>query len=127
MGIEQIRAICLHLPGASEDIKWEHDLVFSVGDKMFCVASLEPPLRCSFKVREEEFEELSQQPAFIPAPYLARAKWVQVVAPMQLNRGRWESYIKTSYQLVASKLSKKKQIELGVAKPESFLIKKPNL
>ena len=63
MDIEQIRAICLHLPRASEDIKWEHDLVFSVGDMMFCVASLEPPLYCSFKVRDEEFEELTQQPA----------------------------------------------------------------
>ena len=94
MDIEQIRAICLQLPGVSEEIKWEHDLVFSVGDKMFCVASLEPPLRCSFKVRDEEFEELTQQPAFIPAPYLARAKWVQVAVPMLLKGERWEALIK---------------------------------
>ena len=100
MDIEQIRAICLHLPGASEDIKWEHDLVFSVGDKMFCVASLEPPLCCSFRVSDEKFEDLTQQTAFIPAPYLARAKWVQLVAPRQLSRSRWETLILTSYELV---------------------------
>jgi predicted DNA-binding protein (MmcQ/YjbR family) len=115
MDIEQLRAICLQLPGVTEDIKWEHDLVFSVGDKMFCAASLEPPLRCSFKVRDEEFEELTQQPAFIPAPYLARAKWVQVATPMQLRGERWEALIKTSYQLVASKLSKKKKADLGIS------------
>ena len=31
-------AFCRSLPGATEDIKWEHDLIFSVGGKMFAGA-----------------------------------------------------------------------------------------
>ena len=41
MDIEKLRAICKALPAVTEDIKWEHDLVFSIGGKMFCVASPE--------------------------------------------------------------------------------------
>jgi hypothetical protein len=31
MDIDQLRAICTALPAVTEDIKWGHDLVFSVG------------------------------------------------------------------------------------------------
>src|SRR5687768_14137276 len=84
MDIDQLRAICTSLPATTEDIKWDHDLVFSVGGKMFCVASLEPPFTCSFKVPDEEYEELSGQDGFSPAPYMARAKWVLVSKPSKM-------------------------------------------
>jgi predicted DNA-binding protein (MmcQ/YjbR family) len=74
MNIETLRKICSSLPAVTEDIKWGNDLVFSVGDKMFCVASLEPPFSSSFKVSDDEFDELSNQEGFAPAPYMARAK-----------------------------------------------------
>ena len=32
----------------------------------------------SFKVEDERFLELTDRPGIIPAPYLARAKWVYV-------------------------------------------------
>lgn len=35
MDIEVMRSICQSFPGVTEDVKWEHDLVFSVGLKMF--------------------------------------------------------------------------------------------
>ncbi|HEX6333868.1 MAG TPA: MmcQ/YjbR family DNA-binding protein, partial [Flavisolibacter sp.] len=81
MNIDFIRSICTKLPAATEDVKWDHDLVFSVGGKMFCAASLELPFTCSFKVPDEQFEEISNRQGFIPAPYLARARWVQVTNP----------------------------------------------
>ena len=56
MDIEQIRAFCLQLKAVTEDVKWGNDLVFSVGGKMFCVASLEPPFTCSFKVKDVTFK-----------------------------------------------------------------------
>ena len=76
MDLDFIRKLCTSLSAVTEDIKWGNDLVFSVGGKMFCVASLEPPLTYSFKVKDEEFEELSHSNGFMPAPYMARAKWV---------------------------------------------------
>ena len=114
MNIEMLRKICSSLPAVTEDIKWGNDLVFSVGDKMFCVASLEPPFSCSFKVPEDEFDELSNQNGFMPAPYMARAKWVLVTDPSKLNKKEWERYIKQSYELVKIKLTKKLREKLGI-------------
>ena len=114
MDIDQLRALCTSLPAVTEDIKWGHDLVFSVGGRMFCVASLEPPFSCSFKVKDEEFEELSRSEGMVPAPYMARAKWVLVNKPTRLNKKEWASYIRGSYDMVKSKLTKKARTELGI-------------
>ena len=72
MDIETVRSYCLSLPAATEDIKWGQDLCFSVAGKMFCVAGLEGPLTVSFKVRDEEFDEMADSPGMRPAPYVAR-------------------------------------------------------
>ena len=114
MDIEQIRRFCLGLPVVTEDVKWEHDLVFSIGGKMFCVTSLEPPLRFSFKVKDDEFDELSNREGFMPAPYMARAKWVSVTDPAKLNKKEREEYIRQSYEQVKAKLTKKSRDELGI-------------
>lgn len=114
MNVETLRKICSSLPAVTEDIKWGNDLVFSVGDKMFCVASLEPPFSCSFKVSDDEFDELSNQNGFIPAPYMARAKWVLVTDATRLNKKEWEQYVKQSYELIKSKLTKKFRAKLGI-------------
>ncbi len=114
MNIEDLRKLCSSLPAVTEDIKWGNDLVFSIGGKMFCVTSLESPFTCSFKVKDEEFEELSNQNGFMPAPYIARAKWVLVTDPSKLNKREWEKYIKQSYELVKMKLTKKLRQKLGL-------------
>ena len=103
------------MPGVTEDIKWGNDLVFSVGGKMFCVAGLEPPLSYSFKVKDEEFDELSVRPGFSPAPYMARAKWVLVKGASTLHKSEAENYIRQSYDLVKAKLTKKVCTELGIS------------
>lgn len=114
MNIDFLRKYCLSLPAATEDIKWGNDLCFSVGGKLFCVASLEPPFKASFKVKDEEFEELSASDGFIPAPYMARAKWVLVTKPSKLSKKEWEQYIKQSYELKKADLSKKLRQQLGL-------------
>jgi predicted DNA-binding protein (MmcQ/YjbR family) len=59
MDIEDIQAICKKLPATTEDIKWGHDLVFSIAAKMFCVVGLDQsPTSASFKVKEESFDEM---------------------------------------------------------------------
>lgn len=114
MDVETLRKICSSLPAVTEDVKWGNDLVFSVGDKMFCVASLEPPFSSSFKVPDDEFDELSNRNGFTPAPYMARAKWVLVTDASKLNKKEWQQYIKQSYELVKTKLTKKLRVQLGI-------------
>lgn len=115
MDIETLQKFCLKLPAVVEDVKWGNDLVFSVGGKMFCVASLEPPFTCSFKVKDEEYDEMSVRDGFIPAPYMARAKWVLVNKPNNLNKKEWEHFVKQSYELVKAKLTRKLKEELGIS------------
>lgn len=78
------------------------------------MAALEQPLRFSFKVPDEDFEEISSRQDFKPAPYLARAKWVLVTDPYGLNANEWKQLIKTSYELVRNKLTKKARIDLKI-------------
>ena len=107
MDIEGIRNICTALPAVTEDIKWGNDLCFMVGGKMFCVVSLSIPLKASFKVTDEEFDEMTGSPGIIPAPYVARFKWVLVEDINTFSKDRWTHYINQSYQLVKGKLRKK--------------------
>jgi predicted DNA-binding protein (MmcQ/YjbR family) len=107
MNIEELRKICKKLPQVTEDIKWGHDLCFCIAEKMFCVTGLSGPMQVSFKVTDEEFEELSSSKDIIPAPYVARYKWVLVQNPARLSKKEWEHYIKQSYELVKAKLPAK--------------------
>lgn len=108
MSIDELQKICNKHKGVTEDIKWENHLCFNVGDKMFLITSPDTvPVSATFKVNEEEFEELSQQKGFMPAPYLARYKWVHVDDISRLSKKQWESYIMQSYALVVEKLPSK--------------------
>jgi predicted DNA-binding protein (MmcQ/YjbR family) len=107
MNIEDIRAFCKKLPGTTEDVKWGNDLCFCIGGKMYCVLPLSGELSATFKVTPEEFDELSVSEGFIPAPYLARNKWVCLKDVSVLKRKVLEDYIKQSYELIKVKVPKK--------------------
>jgi predicted DNA-binding protein (MmcQ/YjbR family) len=107
MNIEDIRAYCKKLPKATEDIKWENDLCFCIGGKIFCGVPLKGELSVTFKVTPEEFDELSVREGFIPAPYMARNKWVCLKDVTVLNRKELEAYIKQSYEIIKAKVPKK--------------------
>lgn len=116
-GFERQRALSVTLPGATEDVKWGADLVHSVGAKMFVVYLLDGQgiaQSCSFKVDDERFLELTTVPGVIPAPYLARAKWVQVKTPHGLAADDLDALIRRSHALVAAGLTKKLQREIGL-------------
>src|SRR5471030_2984810 len=107
MHIEHLRAFCLSLPHVTEDVKWGNDLCFCIGGKMFCVTGLSGPFGISFKVTDDEFEELSTSADIIPAAYVARYKWIYVSAENRFSDDKWEHYIRQSYNLVKAKLPKK--------------------
>jgi predicted DNA-binding protein (MmcQ/YjbR family) len=116
MTLETIRTICRALPEVTEDIKWGHDLCFCIAGKMFAVVSVEPPHSFAFKCTPETFGELVERPGIIPAPYMARNMWVmeQQLGDV-LERSEVEALVRTSYDLVVSKLPRSKQP--GAAKP----------
>jgi predicted DNA-binding protein (MmcQ/YjbR family) len=114
MDIEWLRKISLSLPGTAEDIKWGNDLCFTVATKMFCVAALDAPHSVAFKVPEDDFDEMIALKEFIPAPYMARAKWVKLHEPDQISKKELERYIIQSYDLVKKKLPMKTRKELGI-------------
>ena len=114
MTIEEMQAICQQLKGVTEDIKWNDHLCFNVGNKMFLVTSPDQvPPTASFKVTDEEFDELSAKEGFMPQPYMARYKWININDINRLSAKEWEFYIKQSYKLVASKLPMKIKKEIG--------------
>ncbi|MCE3227966.1 MAG: hypothetical protein K0S32_2517 [Bacteroidetes bacterium] len=117
MTIEELQAICKKFKGVTEDIKWEDHLCFNVGDKMFIITSPNSvPVSASFKVNDEEFDEISSRKGFMPAPYLARYKWVHLDDINRLTKKQWEQYAKQSYELIASKLPAKTKKSLGLIK-----------
>src|SRR4051794_5244900 len=108
MTIDTIRTFCRSLAGTTEDIKWGNDLVSSVGGKMYVVIYLEPPHTVSFKCTPDGFHELVERDGIIPAPYLARAMWVQAQSlSSTLDRRELEQLVRISYELVLAKLPKR--------------------
>ena len=107
--LEVLEEMCSKLNGTTTDIKWENDLCFLIGEKMYCIAGLEPPLAVAFKVLPEEFNELTNREGIIPAPYLARYSWILVKDMSAFNRNEWQYYIEQSYNMIFNKLSKKTQ------------------
>lgn len=111
MKLEKLRTLCLSFPGATEQIQWGADLVFKVGGKMFCVACTEPitppKVAMSFKCDDEAFAELIEVDGAIPAPYLARAKWVALESFDTLTDRELTPLVRRAYEIVRDKLPAK--------------------
>jgi predicted DNA-binding protein (MmcQ/YjbR family) len=113
--IDWLRDFCLALPGSTEDIQWEDNLLFRVAKKIYCLAPLEPQatVKLSLKCTPEKFAELVEVEGIIPAPYMARNHWVALVEMNALRRDELQELIENSYRLVVEKLPKKMQAELN--------------
>jgi predicted DNA-binding protein (MmcQ/YjbR family) len=108
LDVEWLRKVCLSLPHTTEQIQWGSDLLFKVHGKMFAATPLEPASVClSFKCSDEAFAELTERPGVIPAPYLARAKWVALETRDAIAREELTELLRASYELVVARLPKK--------------------
>jgi predicted DNA-binding protein (MmcQ/YjbR family) len=76
---------------------------------------LDTPPSLAFKCTPEEFDELIERDGIIPAPYMARNKWVKLETLDALGDPELKTLIKNSYEMILSKLPKKTQAELGAA------------
>ncbi len=116
MDVEDIQAICEALPAVTQDLKWGNNLVFAVAGKIFLILGLdEAPVTASFKVSDEEFEEISCRTGFSPAPYFARYKWVWTDDIGRMTRKEWEQTLWQAYQLVKEKLPLSIKKKYGLA------------
>jgi predicted DNA-binding protein (MmcQ/YjbR family) len=115
--IEWLRDLCLSFPQVTEEEVWTDDLTFKVAGKMFAHSVLIPaPVWLSFKASPESFAELTERTGIIPAPYLARAKWVALETKDALPPSELAALLRQSYDMVVAKLPRKTQESLLAAK-----------
>ncbi len=114
MNIDWLREYCLSLPGVTEEVQWGNHLLFKVGGKMFVISAMDNYAEniMSIKSNPEKFEELTEFEGIIPAPYLARNKWISIQRICRIKSTELKDLIKTSYDLVFSKLPKKTRVSI---------------
>ena len=110
---DELRAAALALPGATHDVKWGADQVYSVGGKMFCATDADAT-NLSFKATDIAYEALTETGRARPAPYAARFKWVMFDDLAALDAAEVKDWIATAHRLVAEKLPRKQQAALGL-------------
>lgn len=111
-------AHCLRLPAATKVVQWEGTSVFKVGGKMFALGGgFVERLGGGFmfKTSNMAYQLLIEQGLARPAPYLARAKWVQLVGNDALPDAELKAYLNQAHALIAAKLTRKSRKALGLA------------
>jgi predicted DNA-binding protein (MmcQ/YjbR family) len=114
MDAESVRKFCLSLPHVTEDVQWENDLLFRIGNKMFAVVALDAATdhRMSFKCTPEVFAELTERDGIVPAPYVARYHWVALERFDALPERELKELLRNAYRLILEKLPRKSRAQL---------------
>ena len=105
---------CRSLPGATEDVKWGKDLIFSVGGRMFAGFPLPGGDPIGFKVDPHMFASLVGHKGVVPAPYMAKHSWVSVTDRNKLPLRTLKELLGDSHRLVAANLSMRARKTLGI-------------
>ncbi len=114
MNLAKAKKLCAGLPGATQDVKWGSSLVFSVGGRMFAATDDDAKAkRISFKVDDDAFLALTDRPGIVPAPYLARAKWVQIDDLKAVSDDEAGMLLRRAHEIIFGKLTKKLQKEIS--------------
>ena len=106
--------VCLALPGVTLDHPFgdDHD-TYKVGGKMFAMVGGLGGL--SFKVSDIAYEVLTEDGRARPAPYLARARWVNLPQIDDWADDELAEHLAIAHGLIAAKLTKKARLSLGLA------------
>jgi predicted DNA-binding protein (MmcQ/YjbR family) len=118
---KQFDAYCRGFQGVSHVVQWGGASVWKDGGKIFAICStwgVGRNPKISFKCANLTYSILCEQPGIIPAPYLARAKWVQIESREAMSEKDIMAYIKAAHGIIAGKLSKAKRRDLGLSLPE---------
>ena len=109
-----VKRFCLSLPAATLDHPFgeDHD-AYRVGGKMFAIMGGAGDL--SFKVSDIAYEVLTDTGRAAPAPYLARAIWVNLADPADWPADDLKDHLITAHALIAARLTNKARKALGLA------------
>ena len=108
-----VKQVCLSLPAAALDHPFgDHHDAYRVGGKMFCMVGEQGGV--SFKVSDIAYEVLTETGHARPAPYLARAKWVNLADPADWPDDELADHLATAHTIIAGKLTKKARTDLGL-------------
>ncbi len=118
MTLDDFDEFCATLPHTTRVVQWGGASVWKLADKMFAIGFQDagPELYVTFKCSPDTFEMLKGEPGVRPAPYLASRgmTWLQRTSQDTLSDDALRDYIRASYALIAEKLPKKTQKELGL-------------
>ena len=117
MNRAEFNQFCEALPATTYVIQWGGASVWKVGGKIFAICSHWGAVDrdcISFKCSDLSYQILCELEGVVPAPYLARAKWVQVQDMAAMSVGDLRSCIEDAHAIIAQKLTKKMQRELGL-------------
>jgi predicted DNA-binding protein (MmcQ/YjbR family) len=111
---DELHAAAMALPGAILNVQWGDDHIYKVGGKIFagCDGGY---TNLSLKATEIAFEALTATGRARPAPYMARAKWVRFDDLAALPAEEVRGWLKTSHELVCTKLTRAQKKELGLS------------
>jgi predicted DNA-binding protein (MmcQ/YjbR family) len=116
---EEFNEFCSALPAVSYVMQWGGAHVWKVGGKVFAIGgwTKSEGLAVTFKTSGLNFDVLSDEPGFRPAPYLASRgmKWIQQYDVSDKRAEDLKYYIQESHRIVSLGLSKKRQKELGLS------------
>ena len=114
MNVEELREYCINKKGVTESFPFDKvTLVFKVMDKMFALTGLNQEIRVNLKCDPEKAIELREAySAILPGYHMNKTHWNTVVVDGTLSDKIIEQLIDDSYNLIVSKLTKKKKQEL---------------
>lgn len=115
MSPEAFHRAAMALPAATMVVQWGGARVYKVGGKIFALMGGGGPLGgVSFKVSELAYEILVESGRAIPAPYLARARWVRLTDLSIQDEDEVRDWLRNAHALVSARLTRKVRAELGV-------------
>src|ERR1051326_5687800 len=109
MDIEAVRAYCLSLPQATEDLKpqWGDALLFRIANKIFVYMALaDVPVQMNVKCTPERFAELLEVDGVRIADYVGRYHWIVFPIAGVFRDSEIKRLIQESYENVKAKLPK---------------------
>ncbi len=126
MTLDEFNACCGSLKSATKVIQWGGSHVWKIGGKIFAISELgdggskvgensSQPVSIAFKCSDMSYRILTDIEGIVPAPYLARAKWVRVEANAKFSDDDRHAYLEQAHKIISAKLTKKLQKELGLA------------
>lgn len=123
MTLDEYNAFCGSLTSTTSVVQWGGSHVWKIGGKIFAISDLGSGstksaagnhIALAIKCADMSYQMLTELPGIIPAPYLARAKWVRIEADADFTDDDRKAYIAEAHRIISAKLTKKLQKELGL-------------